>query len=153
MRRRSRFFDRFQPRCHRRPFVVAKIGIARTGRDHQLVVRDSAFADQHRPAGDVDAADRAEDHSGVRLPRENTADRSGDVGRRQGRGRDLVQQRLKQMMVAPIDERDPNRRPPERPRRTQAGETAADDDHVWRRLGVVADAHRSAPATKRRLEV
>jgi hypothetical protein len=47
---------------------------------------------------------RPEDHMGIRLPCENAADRRGDVGGRQDRGRHLVQKRLEQVVVAPVDD-------------------------------------------------
>ena len=42
----------------------------------------------------------------IRVLREDAADRSGDLGGTEARRRHLVQQRLKQMMVPTIDERD-----------------------------------------------
>ena len=68
-----------------------------------------------------------EQHLDVALPPQDPADRRGDVPRRQRRHRDLIQQRLEDMMVAPIDQRDPHRRAAQRPRGIQAAETAADD--------------------------
>jgi hypothetical protein len=62
------------------------------------------------------------------LPRDNRADRPGNVGRREARSRDLVQQRLEQVVVLPIDEDDVGGRLAERVRREQAAEACADDD-------------------------
>ena len=50
-----------------------------------------------------------------------------DISRRQAAGRDLVQQRLEEMEVAPVDHRHLNGRPLERVRGVQPAETAADD--------------------------
>jgi len=85
---------------------VTEIGFARAGSDHQLVVGNAALADQHGAACDIDAGDGAEDHLGIRPPRENAADRCRDVGGRQCRGGDLIKQRLEQVMVALVDHGD-----------------------------------------------
>src|SRR5437899_7101009 len=60
------------------------------------------------------------------------ADWSGDLCRREDAGRDLIQQRLKQMVVRPIDEGDPHGRWLERACGGEAAESAADDDDVRR---------------------
>jgi hypothetical protein len=46
------------------------------------------------------------------------------------------------MVVPAVDERDSNRRAPERPDRFQASETRADHDDVWFRLGPAVATHR-----------
>lgn len=52
---------------------------------------------------------------------------------RQRGGCHLVQQRLKEVMVVTIDQRDAHRLFLQRLRRGQAAEPAADDDDMWRR--------------------
>jgi hypothetical protein len=59
---------------------------------------------------------------------QHAADRRGDVARGERRGRDLVQQRLEEVVVVPVDQGDVDRRAIERARRAQAPEPAADDD-------------------------
>ncbi len=56
------------------------------------------------------------------------ADRRGDVGRRQRRGRNLIQERLEQMMVRAVDQQDIDGRAGEPGRRCQSAEAAAHDD-------------------------
>jgi hypothetical protein len=56
------------------------------------------------------------------------SDRGGDVARGECRGRDLVQQRLEQVVVVLVDQRDVDRRAVQRPRSAQSPEAAADDD-------------------------
>ena len=78
------------------------------------------------------------------------AQRRGDVGRGQARGRDLVQQRLEQVMVAAVDQGDAQRRRSQRARRPQAAEAAADDHEV--RAGIrqrFAGIHGMASCTSR----
>src|SRR6185369_14457676 len=58
------------------------------------------------------------------------ADRPGDFRRRQRSGRDLVEQRLEQMMVAAVDQRDPDRRTGEAEGGLQPAKTGADDDYM-----------------------
>ena len=82
---------------------MAKIGFARSGRDNELVVGDAALADQHGAARHVDAGNCAQDHVRVWLSSQNAAYRCGNVGRRQGCGRHLIQERLEQVVVAPVD--------------------------------------------------
>jgi hypothetical protein len=61
---------------------------------------------------------------------EDPADRRRDVTRRQrGRG-DLIQERLKDVVVVPVDQGDLDRGAPERPSRIQPAESPADDDDV-----------------------
>ena len=67
----------------------------------------------------------------VRVAVEQLAQREGDVARRQLRGRHLVEQRLELVVVVAVEQRDPHvvvlGQPP---RAADAGEAAADDDHV-----------------------
>src|SRR5262249_53899114 len=51
--------------------------------------------------------------------------------RRQRGGGNLVKQRLKQVVVVPIDQSDINRDPSEGASRRQSAEATADDDHAW----------------------
>ena len=61
------------------------------------------------------------------------ADRRRDIaGRQRGRGH-LIQQRLEQVVIVAVDERDADRRTRERARGVQAAETAAEDDDVLHR--------------------
>ncbi len=69
----------------------------------------------------------------LRWPLQNVANRRGDVGRRKARGRDLVEQRLKQMMIVAVDQRDLERLTGEARGDRQSAEAAADNDHP--RLG------------------
>src|SRR6185312_6937213 len=59
-------------------------------------------------------------------------DRPGDVGGGERSGRDLVEQRLKQMMVASIDQGNLNRRAFQPVGRLQPAEAGANDHHAMR---------------------
>ena len=52
----------------------------------------------------------------------------GDIGRRKTRGRDLIEQRLKQVMIVAVDQRDVERLPGEALGDRQSAEAAADND-------------------------
>ena len=127
---RRRVLDRLEAGGHRRPFIVSKIVFACPGGDDQQVVRDMAIADQHGAARRVDVGNRPEDHIRVRLPGENAADRRGDVGGRQGRGRHLIQKRLEQVVVAPVDHGHIGGELAEPLRRGQPAEPGTDDDDM-----------------------
>jgi len=81
----GRVLERFQSGGVWLPVVVAKVGVARTGRDHKVVVKDpGAFG--RIPQRDlafhqIDARDLAEQNRHVLLPAENRPDRCRDLRR------------------------------------------------------------------------
>ena len=79
----------------------------------------------------IDAADLAHDDSGVAITPEHRAHRTRDIGRRERRGRDLVEQRLKDMMVGPIDQQDLDATAGERTCCVDAAEPGAYDNDAW----------------------
>ena len=81
-------------------------------------------------------------HRDVLLLAQDPADRRRDVAGRQRRGRHLIEQRLEQVVVVAIEQRDPDRRAGERARRVEAAESAADDDDAWS-----ASSHASTGAS------
>ena len=58
------------------------------------------------------------------------AQRVGDLGGRERAGGDLVGERLEEVEVAPVDERDLDRPAPQLRERLEAAESAADDHDV-----------------------
>ena len=96
----------------------------------QVVVVDVAALDEHALLLDLDALDRTHEDGGVALPPEELAYRRRDVRRRQRRRRDLVEQRLEQVMVALVDEGDANAGDVQPPRRGQPGEPRPENDDV-----------------------
>ena len=78
---------------------------------------------------DVDLDRLAEEDGDVRPLPEDGAQRLGDLTRLEGAGRDLVEERLEEMVVAPVDERHLDlRRVSELAGRIQPAEATADDD-------------------------
>ena len=70
----------------------------------------------------------AEEDGRVRVPAEDPPERLGDLAGREGAGRDLVEQRLEQVVVAPVDEGDARPAGHGRAaRRVQPAEPSSDD--------------------------
>ena len=93
-----------EARRHLGPFVVAEIRMGRASGEHEVVVGDAHRIDLHEPLAGINGADFGQQHRRVLLLAQNVADRPGHVGRRERRGRDLVEQRLEAMMVLPVDQ-------------------------------------------------
>ena len=142
-----RIVERLHPRGDLRPLVVAEVGVRGARRDDQRVVRE--FLDvvgdhPHRALLEVDVVDDAEQHPHVLLPAEHRAQGGRDLPGRQHPGRDLIQQRLEQVLVVLVDQRDLDGLVLERLDGAHAAEAAADDDDAMTvgEVGVVG-AHRS----------
>ena len=127
---RNRVVDALQAGRVRRPVVVPEIALLRPGGDDQIVERNSlAFRDHLVPAG-VDAGDIAEHDLDVGPAVKLRSDRRGDIGRRQCCRRDLVQQRLEQMIVVAVDQRDIEWPAGEGLRCGKSAEPGSDDDNA-----------------------
>ena len=88
---------------------MPEVAVTRSGRDDQIVVleRDAAAVsriDDDAPTIAVDAGDLAEEHRRVPLRLQDAAYRRGNLCGAQNRRRDLVQERLEQVMVLPVDQ-------------------------------------------------
>ena len=126
----GRILDLLQSGRELLPVIVAEVGMPGAGCQHKNVVGHIRLPHLHHLALPVDAGDAAEDHAGIVLAREQVADRPGDVGRRQGSGRHLVQQGLKQMVVPAVDHRDVDRAIAQPSHGFEAAEACADDNHL-----------------------
>ena len=114
---------------------MAEVGVARAGGDDQGVVREAkAVPELDDPCVRVDPGGLAQQHGRVALPAEDGAQRLRDVTRRQRAGRHLVEQRLEQVVVAPVNQRhrDPVAGLAQLAGSVQPGEAAADDDDAVR---------------------
>src|ERR1035437_3669547 len=116
----------------RRRISVASSMVLSPGasRDQERVVVDRAAVVEGDTAADRIEPDRlTENDARILVPAQDGSQGLGDVARRQGAGGDLVKQRLEEVVVAPVDERDLDRRIlAELPRRVQPGEATTDDD-------------------------
>ena len=79
----------------------------------------------------IDALDLGQQHSDVFLLRLELAKRRGNLGRRQHRGRDLIQKRLEDMVIAPIKQQDVDIGSLQRTRGCNAGKSTANDHNAF----------------------
>ena len=114
-----------------RPGRAVKID-DRAQRQHEIVVGERRHAVDHDLLlGQVDALDRTLVEGPVRVPVQQLADRVADLGRPELVGGDLIQQRLKRVVVVLVDDREPHRRVAQFLRGPDAAETGAQDHDVW----------------------
>ena len=126
--------ERLQPGRVALPFVVAEVAVGRARGDDEVVPGDRLAAVEHdRVRGDVDAAHlglQDRQVAALHLVAQRVTDRRAHRRRAQAGGGDLIQQRLEQVMVGAVDERDLERLLRERPHRLDAAEAAADHQHA-----------------------
>jgi hypothetical protein len=124
----ERIVERLQARRARRPLGVSEVRVCGAGGNDQEVERDrGTFVEEHPHSGHVDVGGVGEQHRDVLLMAQHPADRRRDVARRQRGGGHLVEQRLEQMVVVAIEQRDANRCARQRARGVQAAEPAAEN--------------------------
>jgi len=97
--------DALQARGIGLPFVMAEIGVARAGRHHQPVIADAPFIGLDLAVRPVDPGHPRQAHGGILLAPEDAADGGGDLGRRETGRRHLIEQRLEQVIIMPVDDR------------------------------------------------
>ena len=127
------------------PLVVAEVGVVRAaGNDQRVVLQRAggALADDRadvQPAPvEVEAGDLAEHHPDVPVAPEDRAERIADLPGRKRPSGHLVGEWLEQVEVAPVDQRELDRRGGQVRGGLQAAESAADYDHPvgrWRHDG------------------
>ncbi len=123
------------------PFVAPEVAVRRAGREHEEVVGDRAGVQRHDLARGVDRRDLAHQHARIRLPAHQVAHRPGDLGRRQAGRRHLVQERLEEVVVLAIDQRDVDGLAPQALRDGKAGKSGPDDNDS--RFMTVSHWHRT----------
>ena len=109
---------------------MAEVAVRRTARDDQEVVLDAAGRRLDRVRRRVERAHLVPEHGDVLLRPQDLPQRRRDVGRGECGGRDLVEERLEQVMVAAVDQDHVDVSPREGAHRPQPAEAAADDDHT-----------------------
>ena len=105
--------------------------------DDALAIRRRILTAFERAEAERDPARLRQQHVHVAVALHDAADGRGDVGRGQPGGGDLVEQRLEDVMIPPIQQRHAHRCAAERPRRVQSAEPAADDDDVREGVAIV----------------
>jgi hypothetical protein len=144
-----RVVDRLESRGVARPFVVAEELMPGPGGHDQRVVGYRAAVGQLDLTLDRVEPDRlAQQDRGVVISAEDAAQRLGDVAGRDRAGGDLVQQRLEDVVVAPIDEGQVDALVTTQPtRRVQPAEAAAHDEDPMPLHGtILAEARAARPA-------
>jgi len=96
--------------------------------EYEEIVGDGSAAGIEAALRQVDAGHLDHAKIEILLAPENGANRLGDLLGLEAGGRDLIQQRLKQMVVVAIEKNDLNGRAAERARDSQAAEARADND-------------------------
>jgi hypothetical protein len=113
---------------------MTEVGVRAPGRDHQAVVAQHQFLavrgqGVHDPAVQVQVLHVGQHHARVGLLPDHAAQRRGDEAIGQDPGGDLIQQRLEQMVVGPVHDRDVDLGSGQGTRSPDPAEPAADDDH------------------------
>jgi hypothetical protein len=109
------------------------------GRDDKRVVADLPTAREHYlMAGDIDIGHFAEAHFSVLLAFQQDAQRGGDVGRGESASGDLVEQRLEQVKVPPVDQGHLDRSPFQGAGCEEAAKASPDNDNAVLRIHTVS---------------
>ena len=125
-------FNRLEPGSERLPRVVAEVVVCCSSRNHERVIFQYAVGENDLAICQIEVARLGQQHTGVLLPFQHGAKRCRDVCRREPPRGHLVEQRLEEVKVPSVDERDIDRHATQAPRNTQPGETAANDhDAMW----------------------
>ena len=129
--------DRLHPRRPAGELVVAEVGLPGAGGDDQAVVgvvRGRAVGPGRGddPARQVESGDGGQFHQTLRWRRRMSRIAGAISPFGEDPGRDLVQQRLEQVVVPAVDEGDLDLRPLEEPGGEQPAEAAADNHHPVR---------------------
>ena len=137
---RGRILERLEAGRERLPGVVAEIGVPRAGREHERVVaKRRAVIEAKLARLLVDGLDGRQQSRDILAPAQEMPDRPGDLRGRERRRRRLIEKRLKQMVVASIDDRDLDRRAGKPVHGLEPAEPGADHDHMM-------SAHRHIPS-------
>jgi membrane protease YdiL (CAAX protease family) len=118
------------------PLIVAEIGMARPGGDHQVGIGNFHIAQFHNSAREIEILDFRHQHFYVATTAHNPANRGGDFARRQSRRSYLIEKRLEGMEVLAVNERDLNRVARKCSRGHQPAEASTDDYYPRRALAV-----------------
>ena len=98
----------FETWCVHFPLFVAKIRVLGPAGQHDIVVGVLARIGDHHAPGQIDVEGPFPQDPDVAGMRQDPADRRGDLGRAQPRGRDLVEEWPKEVVVALIEQGDPD---------------------------------------------
>ncbi len=124
----DRILDALEARGDGGPLVVSEVGVGGAGGQDQIVVGKAPAGKQQLALAEIDAGDLGHGHLAVLLVPQHRANRRGDMSRREGGGGHLIEQRLEDVMVAPVDDGHIHRRVRQGLGGGEAGEASANDD-------------------------
>jgi hypothetical protein len=128
--------DLLQARRDRLPFIMTEIGVAGAGCDDEAVEGDPpSVLKQDIAAPAIDALDPAQQHTRIGLAAQDAADGRRDIGGREARRRHLIEQRLEQIVVAPVDDGHIDRNLGQGLRGGQAAKSCPQDHHAMAPVG------------------
>jgi hypothetical protein len=127
----QRVIDRLHARFVHRELGVTEIRLSRPGSHDQTVIRNThAFLDRlehHLTGPDIDVHDFAQQRPRIALVTQHFPERRRDVSLRQDARRHLVEQRLEQVVVRAVNDRDVHRSRPQCAGGEQPTEPGPDD--------------------------
>src|SRR5690606_37829348 len=138
--------DGLESRCDGRPLLVPEVGVCGAGSQNQVIVLEVAAFKVNEPIRDVDSVHLRKHDLTVRLPPQHRPDRRADVGRRQRGRRHLIQKRLKNVVVSPVEERYLDGRFCQRLRRFESRKSTAN----YKNPGKGSSAHISSSCLRSR---
>ena len=100
----ERVLQRLESRGEPLPLVVAEVRVARAGGEDEGVVGEGALVEDDAPAREVHRPDLREEDAHARGVAQDGAQRHRDVGGGERGRRDLVEERLEEVMVAAVHE-------------------------------------------------
>ena len=137
-------FDGLQPGSKTLPFRVAEIRMARARSHDQVVVGNFPVLPFCHPTVELEILHLPQQDLDIFAATGDPADGGGDFGRRQAGGGNLIQQRLKCVIVGAVDQGDAKPMPRELERRLQAPKSGSHDQHSGR----VVIGHVGAPRSQ-----
>ena len=148
----ERVVDRLHPRREQGEFVVPEVRLVGAGRDDQAVVRDLHLVHAqplglHHLAVEIEAVDLGQLDLHVLVLAQHVTQRWRDLPGRQDAGGHLVQERLEQVVVAPVDQRDLDVELGEPTARRQTSEPTADHHDAVGHDASISTVMRRCPAS------
>jgi len=125
---------------------MTKVGLVRTGGEDEAVVRSLTALAQgfngQAPRVEIDSLHVSENHRGVSLVAQDVPDRRRDISFGENTRRHLIQERLKEVVVAAVDNSYINLSAPQCSSSEQTPEATADNGDPMA-AGRWNDAHRA----------
>src|SRR5579872_1303631 len=134
-------FDGLQAGRVRLPIIVAKVGMAGSGGDDEVVIRHIEIGQADDAICEVKVLYLAEQHFNIVVVANDPADRRSNLPRRNSGGRYLIEQGLESMVVAAVNKRDTHRQMRELSGGCKATEPGAHDHNA--RNGSIRHANAS----------